>query len=57
MRSELQTQTGVPTLCLQGDSWIKRMTPISVLQEEISTFVDNVVDPKHRNTRHGTSSR
>lgn len=43
VRNEITRQAGVPTLCLQGDTWIRRTTPMSVLQEEISTFVDNVV--------------
>ncbi|MFW6113462.1 MAG: 2-hydroxyacyl-CoA dehydratase [Actinomycetota bacterium] len=50
VRAEILKRAGVPTLCLQGDSWIRRMTPTSVLQEEISSFVDNVVDKK-RHTR------
>ena len=51
VRNEIQRRAGVPTLCLQGDSWIKRMTPMSVLQEEISSFVDNVVARKPRGAR------
>jgi len=51
VRNEIQKRAGVPTLCLQGDSWIRRMTPISVLQEEISSFVDNVVARKPRGAR------
>jgi benzoyl-CoA reductase/2-hydroxyglutaryl-CoA dehydratase subunit BcrC/BadD/HgdB len=51
VRNEIQKRAGVPTLCLQGDSWIRRMTPISVLQEEISSFVDNVIARKSRGTR------
>ena len=30
-------------MALQGDSWMKTMTPTSVLQEEIASFIDNVV--------------
>ena len=48
VRSELMKREKVPTLILQGDSWIKRMTPISVLQELIDEFVKNVV--KQRGT-------
>lgn len=48
VRSELMKREKVPTLILQGDSWIKRMTPISVLQELIEEFVKNVV--KQRGT-------
>ncbi len=43
LRKELMKRTGIPMLALQGDSWIRRMTPISVLQEQVSEFVDNVV--------------
>jgi hypothetical protein len=50
VRNEIQKRTGIPTLCLQGDSWIRRMTPTSVLQEEISSFVNNVVTRKRRTT-------
>jgi benzoyl-CoA reductase/2-hydroxyglutaryl-CoA dehydratase subunit BcrC/BadD/HgdB len=51
VRNEIQKRAGVPTLCLQGDSWIRRMTPMSVLQEEISSFVDNVLARKPRGAR------
>ncbi|MFW6113463.1 MAG: 2-hydroxyacyl-CoA dehydratase subunit D [Actinomycetota bacterium] len=51
VRSEIQKRAGVPTLCLQGDSWIRRMTPVSYLQDEISSFVDNVVNRKRRRPR------
>jgi len=51
VRSEIKQQTGVPVLCLQGDCWIRRMTPTSVLKEEIGSFVDNVVAKKRRRTR------
>jgi len=43
VRAEIMKRTGVPVLCLQGDSWNRQMTPISVLQEEIGSFVDQVV--------------
>jgi len=43
LRNEVQKRTGIPLLVLQGDSWIKRMTPISVLQKEIDEFIKNVV--------------
>jgi hypothetical protein len=56
VRSEIQKRTGIPTLCLQGDSWIRRMTPTSVLQDEISSFVDNVVSRKRRRTRRKSGS-
>lgn len=51
VRNEIARRAGVPTLCLQGDSWIRRMTPMSVLQEEISRFVDTVVCPVGRKRR------
>ena len=46
LRSELSKRTGLPLLVLQGDAWIKRMTPISVLQQEIDEFIRNVVAKK-----------
>jgi len=46
LRSELTKRTGLPLLILQGDSWMKRMTPMSVLQQEIDEFVRNVVAKK-----------
>lgn len=51
MRSELMKREKIPTLILQGDSWIKRMTPISVLQESIEEFVKNVVRTEGTPTR------
>jgi benzoyl-CoA reductase/2-hydroxyglutaryl-CoA dehydratase subunit BcrC/BadD/HgdB len=51
VRSQIMEQTGAPVLCLQGDCWIRRMTPSSVLKEEIGSFVDNVVAKKRRRTR------
>ena len=48
VRKEVMRRTGVPVLTLQGDSWNGRLTPISVLQEEIGTFVDRVVAHKKR---------
>jgi len=54
VRNEIQKRTGVPTLCLQGDSWMRNITPMSVLQEEIGSFVDNVVVKKRRRTRRKT---
>ena len=55
VRSQIMEQTGAPVLCLQGDCWIRRMTPTSVLQEEIGSFVDNVVARKRRGTRKKTN--
>ncbi len=51
VRREIMKRTGAPVLCLQGDSWIRRMTPTSVLQEEIQSFVDGVV--RRRRARGG----
>ncbi|WP_287155086.1 2-hydroxyacyl-CoA dehydratase family protein [Candidatus Solincola tengchongensis] len=48
VRNELMKRAGIPTLVLQGDSWIRRMTPIETLQELIEEFVDNVVRRKGR---------
>jgi benzoyl-CoA reductase/2-hydroxyglutaryl-CoA dehydratase subunit BcrC/BadD/HgdB len=46
LREELTRRTGLPLLVLQGDSWLKRMTPMSVIQEQIDEFVRNVVADK-----------
>jgi len=46
LRKELEERIGLPLLVLQGDAWIKRMTPISVLQQEIDEFIKNVVTKK-----------
>ncbi len=43
LRQELMRRMKLPMLALQGDSWVRRMTPISVLQEQVSEFVDNVI--------------
>ena len=51
VRREIMERTGVPVLTLQGDSWNRQMTPISVLQEEIGAFVDTVVARKGRRRR------
>lgn len=48
VRNELMKRAGIPTLILQGDSWIRRMTPIETLQELIEEFVDNVVRRRGR---------
>jgi hypothetical protein len=42
-RNEIMKSSRIPTLMLQGDSWIRRMTPMSVLEEQIGEFVDNVI--------------
>jgi len=51
VRDELNQRTGVPVLRLQGDSWMRTMTPTSVLQEEIGSFVDQLVDRRPRRPR------
>jgi benzoyl-CoA reductase/2-hydroxyglutaryl-CoA dehydratase subunit BcrC/BadD/HgdB len=51
LRTELMNRAGVPMLALQGDSWLKRTTPMSVIQEEIDEFVKNVVLPKRAGKR------
>ncbi len=51
VRNEVTERTGVPVLTLQGDSWNRQMTPISVLQDEIGAFVDTVVARKRRRRR------
>jgi len=48
LRKELMKRAGIPTLILQGDAWIKRMTPMSALQETMQEFVTNVL--KERRT-------
>ncbi len=45
-RNEMMKRKKLPTLMLQGDSWIRRMTPMSVLEEQIDEFVRNVVTKK-----------
>jgi hypothetical protein len=44
-------QVGVPLLVLQGDSWLRRTTPIGVIQEQIDEFISNVVVPKQAGRR------
>ena len=43
LRNEFMKRTKIPTLLLQGDMWIKRMTPMSVLHEQIDEFIKNTV--------------
>ena len=50
-RNEVLKRTGVPTLGLHGDSWIRTMTPIGAIQEEIEQFINNVVLSKRRRRR------
>ncbi len=51
LRNELMEREGLPLLILQGDSWMKRMTPMSVIQQEIDEFIKNVVARKSRGRR------
>jgi benzoyl-CoA reductase/2-hydroxyglutaryl-CoA dehydratase subunit BcrC/BadD/HgdB len=48
VRNEIMRRYKIPTLMLQGDSWIRRMTPMSSLDEQIDEFVANVL--KRRRT-------
>jgi benzoyl-CoA reductase/2-hydroxyglutaryl-CoA dehydratase subunit BcrC/BadD/HgdB len=48
LRSELMKTSRIPLLNLQGDSWIKRMTPISVIQHDVEEFIGNVVARKQK---------
>ncbi len=50
-REEVLKRSGVPTLGLQGDSWNRTMTPISVIKEEIEQFINNVVTKKTKTRR------
>jgi hypothetical protein len=43
LSKELMKRDGIPWLSLQGDSWIRRTTPISVIQHDIDEFISNVV--------------
>jgi len=42
-RSEIMKRRKIPTLMLQGDSWIRRMLPMSAMDEQIDEFVRTVV--------------
>ncbi len=57
LREELMKRAGLPLLILQGDSWIKRMTPMSVIQQEIDEFVKNVVAKKGTKKRRPRKRR
>ncbi len=50
-RNEVLKRTGVPILGLQGDSWIRSMTPIGVIQDELEQFINNVVANKRGRRR------
>jgi hypothetical protein len=51
LRDELARRLGIPILILQGDSWMKKMTPMSDLQNQVEEFVDNVVARKESGKR------
>ncbi|MDP8256023.1 MAG: 2-hydroxyacyl-CoA dehydratase family protein [Candidatus Alcyoniella australis] len=51
LRKELMRRAGIPLLVLQTDSWIRRMTPIGVVQDEIQSFVRNVLQDDSSRTR------
>ncbi len=51
VRTELMNRAGIPMLAVQGDSWLKRTTPISVVQSEIDEFIKNVVVPRRSGKR------
>jgi benzoyl-CoA reductase/2-hydroxyglutaryl-CoA dehydratase subunit BcrC/BadD/HgdB len=48
LRNELMKRAGIPMLVLQGDAWIRKMTPISVIQDQVGEFVRNVVTRQKR---------
>ena len=50
-RNEVLKRTGVPILGLQGESWIRSMTPIGVIQDELEQFINNVVANKRGRRR------
>ncbi len=51
IRRELMKRAQIPTLCVDGDAFNKRTTPVSVFQEEMEKFV------KHAVSRRRTSRR
>ena len=51
LRDEL-SRKGIPVLRLDGDCWNRRITPVSVLQEMILDFVQNVVAGRRRRRRN-----
>ncbi len=57
LREELMKRQGVPLLVLQADSWLKRTTPMSVIQQQIDEFIKNVVAPKRSGRKKVRRSR
>ena len=51
LRRELMKLSNVPTLTLVGDSFDKRHTPMSIIQDEIELFIDKVVSKKRKAPR------
>ena len=47
----LLARAGVPLLVLHGDSWLGTTTPITVIQQEMEEFIQNVVLKKKRPRR------
>ncbi len=45
-RNELMKRKKIPTLMLQGDAWLRGMTPMTALEDQIDEFVRNVVMKK-----------
>jgi len=50
LRDEL-SRRGIPVLRLDGDCWNRRITPISVVQEMILDFVENIVTKRKRRVK------
>jgi len=57
LRNELMDRLGIPLLTLQGDSWIRRITPVGVIQKELDDFIKNVVASKKRRGRRKIADR
>ena len=49
--NELAKRLDIPILVLQGDSWMKKMTPMCDLQNQVEEFVNNVVAGKDSGKR------
>lgn len=45
-RREMMKRLGVPTMIITGDVFDKRHTPMSIFQQEVDTFVEQVVSKK-----------
>ncbi len=51
VRREMMKRAGLPTLILTGDVFDKRHTPMSLFQEEVETFVEQVVARKRAQSK------